>query len=281
MLEAGAMQDLQKPAKPREKTGRHIGILDPVAAAEQFSLKRYLPSPPLEKLVLHHWIIRWNLVGKPPYRSTVLPHPSINLAFLPGETRITGVTRGSYVYEIAGCGEIFGTMFRPGGFHPFYRRPVADLTDRAVPVSSVFPKATDAFGEHIRSLADEAMVAEGEALLTETLGDPDPDALLAGTVVNAIATEPGLSTTAAVARRFNRSERTLQLLFQTYVGVGVKWVIMRYRMLEAAERAARDMRPNWTHIAHELGYADQAHFSNAFRALVGQSPTRYARSIKR
>ena len=36
---------------------------------------------------------------------------------------------------------------------------------------------------------------------------------------------------------------------------------------------------SWTTLAQELGYYDQAHFGRDFRALVGQSPSEYARML--
>jgi AraC-like DNA-binding protein len=56
-----------------------------------------------------------------------------------------------------------------------------------------------------------------------------------------------------------------------------KWVIQRYRLHEAAERldtAATDLST----LAHELGYADQAHFARDFKAAVGRPPASYLRS---
>ncbi|MGH3243290.1 MAG: helix-turn-helix domain-containing protein, partial [Spirillospora sp.] len=71
--------------------------------------------------------------------------------------------------------------------------------------------------------------------------------------------------------------RGLQRLFHEYVGIGPKWVIRRYRMLEAAGRAEAGARVGWADLAAELGYTDQAHFTRDFTAAVGTPPARYAR----
>ncbi len=71
-------------------------------------------------------------------------------------------------------------------------------------------------------------------------------------------------------------EVRLQRLFADYVGVGPKWVIRRYRLHEITERMAAGGRIDWARLAAELGYADQAHLSRDFTAIVGESSTQYA-----
>jgi AraC-like DNA-binding protein len=72
--------------------------------------------------------------------------------------------------------------------------------------------------------------------------------------------------------------RRLQRLFSDYVGVGPKWVIRRYRLHEAAARAADGAGLDLVRLAAELGYADQAHLTRDFTAMVGVPPARYARA---
>ena len=84
----------------------------------------------------------------------------------------------------------------------------------------------------------------------------------------------------AVAQRVHVSGRTLQALFNKYVGVGLKWVLMRYRLVEAAELAARTPDPDWATIALDLGYSHQSHFVNDFRKLIGKSPVQYLQAIR-
>ena len=73
------------------------------------------------------------------------------------------------------------------------------------------------------------------------------------------------------------TRRTLQRLFERYVGVGPKWVIRRYRLHEVAERLSEGKAVNLAELALDLGYFEQAHFIKDFRALVGVTPAGYAR----
>lgn len=72
------------------------------------------------------------------------------------------------------------------------------------------------------------------------------------------------------------SVRTLQRLFDEYVGVPPKWVVRRFRVQEAAERAREGGRVDWAALAVDLGYTDQPHFVHDFKAQVGRTPSEYA-----
>jgi transcriptional regulator GlxA family with amidase domain len=73
------------------------------------------------------------------------------------------------------------------------------------------------------------------------------------------------------------SLRSLQRLFSEYVGVGPKWVIARWRILDAAAAAHSGEPVDWAALAVDLGFSDQAHLTRAFTAVVGTPPVTYER----
>lgn len=276
-------QVLQKSANLFHKKGRrHKGILDPLAAVTRFQLNRYLPSTDLIPFVEHHWTIHWDLRGQPPYVSDVLPHSSVNFAFTVDRAWITGVTTGMYQYEVKDVGLIVGTMFKPGGFYPFWKKAISTLTDKEVDVAEIFPQVDKEFRIMLLGLKDdESMVAKVEELLLARNPLLDKNMILINSILKAVDIDRDLRTVEAVAERFHVSERTQQYIFKKYVGVGLKWVLMRYRLLEAVELAAQLQEPNWASVAADLGYSHQSHFVNDFKKLVGKSPLQYAQSISR
>jgi AraC-like DNA-binding protein len=56
------------------------------------------------------------------------------------------------------------------------------------------------------------------------------------------------------------------------VGVHPKWVIQRYRLLEAVAQLGSAEPPKLAALAAALGYADQAHFQREFKVVVGRTP---------
>lgn len=263
----------------RRKTAPPRGVLKTAAAEGQgFDHARYHPSPDLEAYVEHFWAVRWDLRGSPPHRAETLPHPSVHVVFERGVGgRIVGVTRGKFTVHLEGEGGVFAAKFRPGGFYPFARTPIATFTDRTVTLGSVWGPDGDRLERTVlATTGDDAMMEVVENFLRDRRPEPDAHATLAGVIVDAIAGDRLILTVDDVARRFGVNPRKLQRLFGQYVGVNPKWVIQRYRLHEAAEQLARGPA-NQAALALELGYADQAHFARDFKAVIGTSPAAYAR----
>jgi AraC-like DNA-binding protein len=251
----------------------HRGILDPAAGFRHFRLDRQEPARDLAPFVEGHWVVEWDLGGRAPYRAAVLPHPCFHLVAEDGGTFLYGVGGNRFERRLAGRGGAVGTKFRPGGARPFLGAPAWTFTDRSL-------TARAAFGAEPARRGDPAgQVAALEALLRERLPDPDPDPDidLIGDVVETMGAEPALAV-AEVAERHGLSARSLQRLFRDKVGVSPKWVLRRLRLHEAARRVDEGAASGAAGIALELGYFDQAHFINEFRASVGRTPGRYARS---
>ncbi|MDX3126952.1 helix-turn-helix domain-containing protein, partial [Streptomyces scabiei] len=126
---------------------------------------------------------------------------------------------------------------------------------------------------------EDTRVAALDTFLTGLAPDPDPQADLAMALVTRIRADRTIRRVADFARAEGVSVRVLQRLFSAYVGVGPKWVILRYRIHEALERAETDRAVDWAALAADLGYADQAHLVRDFTATVGVPPRAYAQAL--
>ena len=254
------------------------GVLHARKAAARFTLIRYPPSPALAPFVDYYWTVRWDLRGQPPHEQEILPHPTVNLAFEAQGAAVHGVDRKIFTRRLAEEGRAIGVRFRPGGFRPFYGRPVAALNDRVVPASSIFgPSADEACAAAMADgAADDTMAAAAEGLLVGCRVAADPIAERVAGIVERITSDPGLRRVAALTEVAGMRERRLQRLFADYVGVSPKWVMRRARLHEAALRAEAGADVDWPALAFDLGYADQAHLVRDFTATLGVSPAKYA-----
>ena len=262
----------------RNVTDPPKGVVGPKAFNQRFRLNRYYPCAELAGVLDHHWIVEWDLRDQPPYVQRTLPYPCVNLVFDRRRTGIFGVVSGAFETTLAGAGKVIGMRFRPGAFRAFIGKPVHLLTDKVVPVSTLLD-CGDAEAENavLGAEDDAAMVAAAEALLLRVLPPPDPQVERIHAILQMLQQDLALTQVRDLAERAGLSERTLQQLFSSHVGVTPKWVICRYRLHEAADKLAGGEPVDLAELAHALGYFDQAHFTRDFRKLVGKAPAEYRR----
>lgn len=254
------------------------GILNPRAARHKFELARYAPSADIGFFVERYWIIRWDLRGQPPYTQETLPYPCVNLVFEADNTYIWGVDTGKFARVLEGRGRVFGIKFRPGGFYPFLNAPVSSFSDSTLEFADVFGMDCQSLEQAILPLDDDsAAVAIAEQFLRQHLPAPDDTITLVNDIIDCIIADRTITRVDDIVRQMHITKRTLQRLFNHYVGVSPKWVIQRYRLHEAAEQLEQNPQVDLTKLAQSLGYFDQAHFINDFKSVVGLPPAEYAR----
>lgn len=252
---------------------------------------RKLPAAALRPLIEHYWVVQWSLPAGMQHLAETLPHPSCQWVTERGRSSLYGVPTGRFTRVIAGRGQAFGVKFRPGGCVPFVGIPASRFAGRRLNLTEAFGAAGALIGKELRSLdrealasdepsaVIEAMMSAADRFLLARVPPSDPQARLAARIAGAIAEDRRIARVEDVVARFGVPLRALQRLFQRYVGVSPKWVIRRYRLLEAVERVAAEDSIRWPALAHSLGYFDQAHFIKDFRELVGRTPAAYARAL--
>ncbi|QNN48968.1 helix-turn-helix transcriptional regulator [Phycicoccus endophyticus] len=268
-------------------TATTAGVLRPEELARHVELAREPVSGRVGAWVENHWALRWVLPEGRVVRSEVLPHPTASLTvelgthprpeLPPGESVVvTGVCTPRFDVEVRGRGLVLGVRFRPGGLAALTGRTASGWVDRSVPARGLLPDRL------VEQLADPGLVAEpaawraaAETGLTALDPGEDPRYDLLLRVVRDMLEDHTLVTVAEVARRHGRSVRTLQRLFLHYVGVGPKWVLVRYRMHDVVTAVDEGFAGSLTELAHRFGWYDQAHLTRDFVALLGTTPGRY------
>lgn len=276
-------QDLQKSAKPTfdEKQRFREGILNPAEFTRNYELHCYEPSNEMAPFVEHYFISRRRPQFDPSYIGhDVLSQPVASLFVQPGGSFFQGPTTGKRTLRSKDSPIYVGAQFKPGGFYPFWRSKVSYLTEQAVPASEIIPEATDYFTDDFLSSSDEAILQTIDTVLQLKQPEHDTNINLINTIIAYVEKHSQTTDVSSVARQFAMSERSLQHLFQTYVGVGVKWAIMRARFLEVTKYVRTQSKPDWLAVAVEFGYADQSHFINDFKKIVGVSPQQYIKLLR-
>jgi AraC-like DNA-binding protein len=260
--------------------GTPEAILRPTEAEQAITVERVAASPALEAYVDYHWYVGWRTAE--PHRQQVVPQPRIHVVaeVLDDERRVFvhGISREPFFRTLTGVGHGLGAAFHPGGFRPFLKRGVGTISGRVVPAGELFEIDDRPVAERILDTGDVSVMVEAlESYLTSLHPELDPVVDEVRALVEQAETDRGLTRAEDLAARGTMSLRSLQRLFTDYVGIGPKWVIMRFRILDAAA-AAHDGEPvDWATLAVELGFTDQAHLTRAFTSVVGTPPATYER----
>ena len=237
------------------------------------------PPADLAAFIVHFWVIRWDSALGHYESSEVMHRPYVDVFLSSQESGIQGTFRGKRTYSAAGSGRIVGVRFRPGAFHAFWGGEMADLQDKVVPLKSVFAWA-DAAG--IRAILaeddDGALAALRDLLLA---GLPETDLVIEDIngIILSVEADEALHTVADVAEFTGRSERWLQQAFRDYLGINLKWLLQRKRLIAAAETIRGTEEPDWAGMAYDLGYSSQQHFITDFRTVLGETPVQYKKGL--
>lgn len=258
--------------EPRGYPEAIVGRADPIA------VRRIEPSadtPGVDYL----WRVRWEVAE--PYDQRVVPQPRLHLAAEQGRLLVHGVTRRPFSRHLVGRGHVLGASFRPGGFHGYLRASVGTLTDAVRPAGDVLgvddrPPAARILDAEA---SDETMVAALTDYLRAVGYEAEPRAAEIEQLVALAEHDRSLVRADALADAGGVSLRTLQREFATYVGIGPKWVLQRFRLLDAAAAARSGTVVDWAALASELGFSDQAHLVRRFTDVVGTPPATYAREV--
>lgn len=243
-------------------------------------IHRYAPSDHLAELVDRYWIPVWSL-AEPSTQST-LQHPVCLVVVSNTYARLYGVARGRSSVTLEGDGYAVGTMLRPAAGRLVLGRSVAELTDTAIDLADLL--ADRRLVDDVRGAMEHdprdpgshlAAVAVVEEWLTTFL-PVDEQGLLVNHLVAWLREHPEVTRVGEMADELGLTERSLQRLVEQRLGLSPKWLVQRRRLHDAVE-ALKAGSTSLAHVAADLGYTDQAHFTHDFRTMTGTTPGEFLR----
>ncbi len=179
-----------------------------------------------------------------------------------------------------------GVCFKPAGAFPFFAPPSDELHNLHVSLDALW-------GAQVTSELRERLLGtprpeEQARLLARTLQaravrplELHPAVAFALRAFHApyVSDAPPACSIARVAEQVGMSHGRFIQVFRAAVGMTPKryWRVRRFQ--EVLRRACSEKRVNWTQLALECGYYDQAHLSHDFLALAGTTPDAHARDM--
>lgn len=260
--------------------GRPDAIVRPTAASTRFEVERLAPAPDLAHVVDYHWLVRWSL--DEPHVQRIIPQPRVHVAAEDDRLLVHGVTTRRFERTLSGRAHVLGCAFHPTGFRAVLGRSVTSVRGLVTPASDVLDGDDRPVARTILGTEDAATMVDAlEDWLRRFAPADDATAQQVGAWVALAEHDPSITRVDTLATRVGVGQRTLQRLFAEYVGIGPKWVLQRFRILEAAAAAHRPEDVDWATLALELGFSDQAHLTRTFTEVVGTPPATYWRSESR
>jgi AraC-like DNA-binding protein len=234
-------------------------------------LRRYPLAAEFTDLVRHVWVARWQLRDGERRTQLVLTYPGCNAMFTVDGAALFGPAPRVDTRNLAGDGWAVGVLLQPAATHLMSPAPPRDLVGKNVPLPDApWKEVTDAMagGEVRMGVLTDTL----QHWLAPYLQRVDDSGRLVNTICSLAESDEDLLTVAALAERAGVAQRTLHRLLTTRVGVSAKWLIERRKLQAAAALLRDDPELPLAALAAELGFADQAHFTKRFRAIVGFTP---------
>jgi AraC-like DNA-binding protein len=224
---------------------------------------RYAESSPTDDLsdVVHcFWELRTLYVLPDDFHYHALPDACVNLLFNLSDPRIAGVTALHTKATTLNLGRSFhyaGVQFYPGT----WQGDRSEIVDRYVgtPYEGTLPLAET--GQRLvgLSFAEMKHVLAEQVRWCMTHGHAQPNAITARILSNLDA----IRSVADMADLLGLSTRQLQRTIQRLTGFTPHNLIKVMRLQQSFRRHYLDL------------YADQAHFTHAFREIIGHTPSQY------
>jgi AraC-like DNA-binding protein len=193
----------------------------------------------------------------------IVPDGCLDLIWSDGTLLVAGPDTGPHLGSSSADASYTGLRFAPGTGPTVLGLPADELTDRRVPLDSIWPhRGVQELTERLASARDPGRLLESVAIEhVERSEPPDPATL-------AIAGELRAGRTVAeTARRVGFSERQLHRRCLPAFGYGPK-TLARVLRMDRALALARAGLP-LADVGARAGYADQAHLSREVKALTG------------
>lgn len=171
--------------------------------------------------------------------------------------------------------------FKKGKAHPFYDFPMSELADLVVDADLVFGKKLHGLREQ---LLDTKSIYQKFLLVESFLLRQAGDMLHANTPLNcveyaiaSIANQPNTLGFQQMSSRIGYSQKHFIELFKKQVGVPPKQYLKIMRFQKAISEIENKQFVQWSSVAMESGFYDQAHFINDFKNFSGFTPNEYVK----
>ncbi len=255
--------------------------------------KLHFPQPPLSQFVENMWLVQGLEAGYS--REKILPDGAIELiidldtqpktifedeasanfrtvkkAWISGE-------RTRYIIIGADTNQsMVGIRFRPGGAYPFFRFPISELSESVTELDLIWGRLVDEIREelHATESPDDRLLRLESFLLGQVQRSLEPNRLITY-AVNQLQQSPQFLAIRDLASTIGITQKHLISQFEKVVGLRPKSFARVCKFQKVVNLIEQQDEIEWSAIALDCGYYDQAHFIKEFHTFSGVNPSTY------
>lgn len=250
----------------------HLNPGDPEVAFSRFRL-----GADLDDLVRHVWVARWDVPAGAVRPQRVLTYPSANAVLQPAGASLHGPSRVLTTQDLTGRSWVVGVLLRPAAARLLTTTEPARLVGRWEPLPDAPLPAVAAAMAGPATAAEREVATVLRAWFAPVAARVDDAGRLANAACRVAEERADVRRVSDLADLLGTTTRTLSRVVRQHTGLTPKWLMECRRLQAAATRLFADPGADLAALAAELGYADQAHFTRRYRAVVGETPARTRR----
>ncbi|MCP4340342.1 MAG: AraC family transcriptional regulator [Desulfobulbaceae bacterium] len=254
---------------------------------------KYLPKHPfLKKLIKYFWVLKSD-------HPTTLNHkllPVNNIDFILNfsspikycsESKVeetpkyffSGIRHQYCINHQVGKLNMLGISFFPAGLYPFLKIPLSEFTNRVVELDLVIHKFSSALEERL-CFAD-SVIQQIEILENYLIRLIDPRYIPANETFQMVNTFYSVDLDIRTfCKQYGVNQRKLERIFNEYIGISPKYFKRLNRFQGVINQILNKKYIDFTSMAYENDYYDQAHFIKDFKSFAGCSPSQFVKEKK-
>lgn len=176
--------------------------------------------------------------------------------------------------------EMLVIRFRPGMAWSFLHMPVLEIKDKVVDAELVFGNELLSFREQLLEQAEPVQkFTIAEQYLLQRIKNHFEIHPAIRYCISQIGSNPSQASIREITNKTGYSSKHLISLFGKYAGINPNQYVSVLKFQQAVQLLEKNPgQINWTALALDCGYYDQAHFINEFKRFSGFNPSAYMES---
>jgi AraC-like DNA-binding protein len=184
--------------------------------------------------------------------------------------------RTRYIVIGADNTHMIGIRFKPGGAYPFFGFPISELSEYVTELDLIWGRMVYDIRDQLLEIesADAKLLRFESFLLEQVKRSLIPNRAIAF-AVQQLQFSPQFLAIRDLASQIGITQKHLITQFEKVVGLRPKSFARVAKFSKVLNVIEQQQRVEWTSIAYECGYYDQAHFIKEFHTFSGVNPSTY------